>query len=328
MNHRRALLAALGCCPLLPAFSPLALAQASYPSKPIRCIVPSPAGSPIDAVGRKMFEVMSAKLGVPIIVDNKPGASGSIGAGETARSAPDGYTLMLSVGDPLIFASAALKLNYDPQKDFVLISKVATSGAVLVAYKGVKANTLKELVAETKSSPQPISYGSNGPGSSPQQVMESVAKESGARFTEIPYKGSPAAMQDLLAGEVKLAFTAPNVALPLIAEGRIKPIAVVGDQRSTVMPKVPTFVESGFDGFVFRNKVWVGLSGPAALPPAIVQKLAATAQATVADPAFRKYLLDIGFDPVGNTPEQFASEFKAEFAVIPPLIRALGVTPQ
>lgn len=265
---------------------------------------------------------------MPIVIDNKPGASGTIGAAEVARATADGYTLLLSVGDPLVSAQATMKIPYDPVRDFRFISKVAASGPMLIASKTVKANNLAELIVEAKGAKTSLSYGSYGPGSFPQQILETLARETGIKLTEVPYRGSPPALQDLMAGQLDLTFTSAIQAAPLISEGRIKALAVIGDQRNAVLPKIETFAEVGFSSFVFRNKVWVGLSGPAALTDTVVQEMAAAVQAAAREPAFTKFLADTGFDLIANSPAQFLQDNRAELAVIPALIRKLGVTPQ
>lgn len=305
-----------------------AVAQTAYPSRPVKWVIPSPAGSPIDAVGRKLGELASARIGAPVVIDNKPGGAGTIGAGEVARAKPDGYTLLLSVGDPLISAVATMKIPYKPERDFKLISKIAASGPVLIASKAVKANTLTELVRDAKASAEPLTYGSYGPGSYPQLIMETMGKQASIKFTEVPYKGSPPALTDLMGGTLALSFTSTNIAAPLIADGKVKAIAVIGDQRSPLLPQVQTFAEAGYKSFVFHNKVWVGLAGPAALPDEVLQKLSAAVQQSVRDPAFGQYLQNIGFDAVGNSPSEFLSEYREEFSVVPKLIKELGVVVQ
>ena len=330
MTNRRHFIAAGGVTLLALALgSPAAMAQAGYPSKPIRWVVPSPAGSPIDSIARKLGESVARRLGVPVIIDNKAGAAGSIGAAEVARSAPDGYTYLFTVGDAVVGALAVVKsLPYDPRRDFTFISKVASNGPVLVAHPSVKASKLSELIAEMKATRAKPVYGSWGPGTLPVQVMESMARQAGVTFTEIPYRGSPPALQDLLGNQVGMTFTSPNVAAPLITEGKLKALSVVGPRRSPLLPNVQTFAEAGFAGFVFTNEIWVGLLGPAKLDRAIQDKMAETVHATVREPALQKFLGDTGFTAIGNSPAEFEKEYRAEVEVVPRLLRELGVTPQ
>ncbi|WP_258130238.1 Bug family tripartite tricarboxylate transporter substrate binding protein [Achromobacter anxifer] len=308
---------ALGCA--------AAMAQSAYPDRPIRWIVPSPAGAPIDAIGRKLGELMSAQLGAAIVIENKPGAASTIGAAEVARAKPDGYTLMLSVGDALISSVVTMKVPYDPQRDFTLISKIAASGPVLIVNKSMPAGDLSAAVQAARTAQIPLAYGSYGPGSYPQLIMESLARQASVNLIEVPYKGSPPAMTDLLGGQLAFTFTSTNLAAPMVADGKVKAIAVIGDKRSALLPQVQTFAEAGYDSFIFKNKAWVGLSGPAGMPSEVVQKLAAAAQKVVRSPEFGKYLENIGFDAVGNTPEEFLKEYREEYAVVPGLIKELGV---
>ena len=306
----------------------LSLAQETYPARTIRLVVPLPAGSPLDVVGRRFAQQLSTNLGVPVIIDNKPGAALTIGAAEVARASPDGYTLLMTVAEPLVSAVAVMKIPYDPQRDFKLISKIAvsTAGPILIASNATSANDLSELVRDAKAFSTPITYASFGPGSFPQQIMESLAKQTGTKFTEVPYKGSPPALQDVLAGQVNLAFSSVETVAPLFTSGKIKAIAVV--DKHPLYPRIQTFVEAGFTDFVFRNKPWIGLAAPSRTPDAVVQKLAAAAKSISIDSNFRKFLEEFGFSPIGNSPAEFADEYRKEMAVVPPLIKSLGVNPE
>lgn len=314
---------------LLCGAGPAHAQPAKYPNRPIRWVLPSPAGSPLDAVARKLAETMAPGLGVPVIVENKPGGAATIGAAEVARSAPDGYTFMFSVADPLIGALAAVKaMPYDPRRDFSFISKVATSGPVLVVNPSVKANTLAELLAELKATKAKLSYGSWGPGSMPSQVIESMAQQAGVVLNEVPYKGAPPALQDLLGNHVAMTMIAPHLAAPLAAERKLKILAVVSPRRSALLPNVPTFAESGFNSFVFTNEIWVGLTGPAKIDDAVRDRMVQAVQAALRDVAFSKFMGDIGFAIVGNSPAEFEKEYRAEVDIVPRLMRERGVVPE
>ena len=331
MKSRRNMVAATGTLLLALALgSTSALAQSRYPNKTIRWVVPSPPGSPIDAIARKLGEAVGKDLGQVIVIDNKAGAVGTIGAGDVARAPADGYTFLFCVSDPLIAALAVLKsLPYDPRKDFVFISKAAVgAGPVLVANPRVKANTLTEFVAGIKSGGVAPSYGSWGPGTIPMQIMESLARQAGGKVLEVPYRGSPPALQDTLAGLVDMTFLAPFVAAPLVAEGKLKALGVIGAQRISQFPKVQTFKEAGFASFVFTNPIWVGLVGPAGMPVDVQQRMADAVHAGVHSVEVRKFLGEIGFDPIGNTPTEFEREYRTEVEIIPKLIRDLGLVPQ
>jgi tripartite-type tricarboxylate transporter receptor subunit TctC len=305
------------------AAAPFALAQSgAYPTKPIRWVVPYPAGSPVDVSARRIGDAMSARLGQPIVIENKPGAYGTIGAGDVARAAPDGYTLMYTIQDPVIAATATVKsLPYDPARDFKYLTMLTLSGAVVVINAKYGVSSVRELVELAKKSDPPLAYGSWGPGSLPAVIIETFARQAGVTFRDIHYRGSPPAMQDTLGGQIAFTLSAPPIAAPLIAAGKMKAVAVVGTRRSPALPDTETFVEAGYDNFVMRNLVWSALIGPAGLPPAIVARTVETAQSVLREPAIVKFLTDGGYEIVGSSPAEFERVFRAESAVIPKVIR-------
>ncbi|MES2412174.1 MAG: tripartite tricarboxylate transporter substrate binding protein [Pseudomonadota bacterium] len=299
-----------------------AQAGSDYPNRPIRWIVPSPAGAPVDALARKVAEGVGIKLGVPIIVENKPGANGSIGAAEVARAAPDGYTLMFSIPDPLIAAMVTVKgIAYDATKDFKLIAKVTNNPPLLVVGASEPSRNLKELVAATQKQGGNLPYGSWGPGSAPQVIVESLAREAGVRFREIPYRGSPPAMQDMMGGQIAVTITAPMVAKPLIAAGRIRGIAIAGTKRSPLLPDVPTFAESGFSSPIFMNGIWTGLTGPAALPQPVADKLLSAVQSAMREPRMIQGMTDYGAEISVKNSEDFTKELRTEYSAVTKLLK-------
>jgi tripartite-type tricarboxylate transporter receptor subunit TctC len=297
----------------------------AYPTKAVRWIVPSPAGSPVDVIARKAAEGFAAKLGGVVIVDNRPGAAGTIGANEVAKAAPDGYTMIVAIGDPFTTSTGLMKTPpYDPLTAFKYISKIAEDGPIVIAAPSYAPNTLQEIVAEAKKSE--VSYGSFGPGSFPQITMEALAKQTGASFRAVQYRGSPPAIQALQSNEIPFTFTSPSLARGLAADGKVKPIAVLGKGRSKIMPSVPTFAESGVDGPIFRNTVWIGLAAPAATPAAVVDKTYSALKAALAEPAMQKFFADVGFEIVGNSPADFEKDVRAENAIISQLLKERGIT--
>lgn len=296
-------------------------AAGRYPTKPIRLLAPFPPGAPFDAVARKLAEAMAVKLGVAVLVDNKPGAAGSLGANEVARSPADGHTLLITISDPLVTTPATLKVPYDPRRDLAPISKIASSAPVLMVNVALKSTSLRELVEEAKAAKQPLSYGSFGPASFPQLVMESFGRKAGVKFTEVPYRGAPPAVQDLLGNQINLAFTSPGQAAQLLPQGKVRVLAAMGASRSPVFPNVPTFGESGFDSYFARRDSWLGLLGPAGLPAAIVGKLGDTVRAIVREPDFAKWLAGLDFTAVAGTPEQFRAELDSELHTVTKFIR-------
>ena len=305
------------------AISAGALAQsATYPTKPIRWVVPYPAGSPVDVSARRFGESFAARLGQSIIVENKPGAYGSIGAADVARAAPDGYTMMMTIQDPLIAAAATVKgLPYDPVRDFKRISILTVSAAVVVINAKHGVASPRELIELAKKSDPPLAYGSWGPGSTPALVMESIAKAAGVTFREIQYRGSPPAMQDMLGGQIAFTLTAPNVAAPLVTAGKIKAVGVLGTKRVPALPTTETFVEAGYDNYMTRYLIWIALVGPAGLPEPIIDRTLSVARAALAEPGIKSYLAESGYEVLVNTPDEFEKMFQTEYALIPKMIR-------
>ena len=302
---------------------PVALAQSgAYPTKPIRWVVPYPAGSPVDVSARRIGAAFSSAVGQPVVIENKPGAYGSIGAGEVARAAPDGYTMMFTIQDPVVAATATVKsLPYDPTRDFKFLTMMTLSGAVVVIDARYGVSSVRELVALAKKSDPPLAYGSWGPGSLPAVIVETMAKQAGITLRDIHYRGSPPAMQDMLGGQIAFTVTAPHIAAPLIAAGKIRAVAVVGTKRALVLPNTETFVEAGYDNFVMRNLVWSALIAPAGLPDAIAERTVEVVRGVLREPAVNKFLTDSGYEILGNSPAEFERAFRAEYAVIPKLIR-------
>lgn len=315
---RIAAVAALACLAI-------GTAQAQpYPSKPITWIVPYAPGAPADITMRKLADAMAGPLGGSIVVQNRPGGGGTIGAGAVAKSKPDGYTILATIADPLV-AQAGLQKNlpYDPAKDFVYITKISSSGAAMIAMSSLPANNIGELVELAKKAPNGLAYGTFGAGSFPHIIMEAVAKKSGARFTAVHYRGSPQAVQEMVGGQIVATFGA-GAAMQMINEGKVKMIAQLGERRG-LLKDVPLFKEFGFDDLVFRTPLWMGLAAPAGTPKDIVDRTYAAARAALQRQDVRDFLANLSFEPVGNSPEEFYREWKAEYDAIPALIRELGI---
>lgn len=302
--------------------TPALWAQADYPTRPIRLVTPLPVGSPFDVVARKYAEELASRLKTSVVIDNKPGANGVIAAIEVIRASADGYTLLITVSDPLVGTPATTKVNYDPERDFLPISKIAINAPVLVANSKCH-DQLKELVAGAKVDSGSVcaSYGSFGEGSFPKLVFEAINRQADAAFREVPYRGAAPALQDALGGQIGLAFTSASQTAQLAAEGRVKPVAIMGPIRSPLLAHVPTFAEAGYDNFATQRAPWFGLVGQAGLPQDIVNKLATATHAVVTDPAFSKWLRSRDCEPIGGTSAQFEKELKAEQAAVIGFIR-------
>ena len=283
-----------------------ALSQ-TYPERPIRVIVPYPAGGGIDVMARVLGEELGKRWGHGFVVENKPGGSTIPAASEVARATPDGYTLLLTTDstmsvNPYLFA----KLPYDPVKDFAPITQLLFLNQLLLAHPSVPANNLKELVALAKEKPGTMNYASYGSGSQPHLAMETFKQQAGIDIVHIPYKGIPQAVPAAIAGEVQFTFSGAASSQGQIKAGRLKPLAIGGDRRLALLPDVPTFTEQGYPGV--PANAWFGFFAPAGTPPAIIEKLQREIAAILVSPAFKAKEIDAkGYDPVGSTPAQFAA---------------------
>jgi tripartite-type tricarboxylate transporter receptor subunit TctC len=311
---------ALACAFALPA-----AAQDKYPSKPIRMIVSFAVGGPTDIVARIMGARMGEVLGQQVIIDNRPGAGGNLGADVVAKAAPDGYTLLMATVsthaiNPLLYK----KIPYDPVTDFSPIGQVGVTPSVLAVHKDVPARSSAELIALLKANPGKYSYGSSGLGSILHLCGESFKMLVGGLDLEhVPYRGSAPMMNDLSAGQIPIAFDGLPTALPQMQAGTIRALASGTAQRPRALPDLPTLQEEGIKGF--ECYTWNGIFGPARMPAPIVARLAEAMQASLADPAVVRKLQDIGIDPTpDSTPDKLAAFVKAELAKWAPIVKASG----
>jgi tripartite-type tricarboxylate transporter receptor subunit TctC len=287
------------------------VAQAdTYPSKPVRIIVPLAAGGPTDSLARSIAQQLSKELGQPVIVDNRPGANTNIGTGIVARSAPDGYTLLMTVNNLTINPSIYSKVPFDPLKDFAPISLFATSPLVLVVNPSVPANSVAELIALAKSKPGRLRFGSPGNGSPPHLAGEMFDKLAGVKMLHVPYKGITGAVSDLIGGQIDVMFPGSPIALPQAKEGKLRALATTGGKRTSAAPDLPTVAEAGLANF--EISLWYGLLAPANTPPEIVRKLHSEIEKIVATPAIVQQWATAGAEPCNTTPEQFAAYLKSD----------------
>ena len=288
-------------------------AATPWPEKPVTVVVPFPAGGSTDMVARAMAQHMGDKLGQNFVVDNRPGATGTLGAGAVKRAAPDGYTLLVSSLGAFVVAPHLLKsVPYDALKDFDYITVPVQAPNVLVAAPNQKARTVQEVIAQLKANPGKVSFASSGNGSSDHLSAEVFWQQSGTEGLHIPYKGGAPAINDLLGGQVEFSFQNVNAVLQHIRAGKLHAIAVTGDKRSPVLPDVPTLAESGVAGAEVYS--WQGMAAPKGLPAAVKKKLSDAAIATMNDPAVKKRMLDQGLEIVASTPEAFTAYQAREFA--------------
>jgi tripartite-type tricarboxylate transporter receptor subunit TctC len=306
----------------LASLATLAHAQA-WPSKPIKWVVPFAPGGTTDILARTVGEKLALALGQPVVIENKPGAGGGLGADFTAKAAPDGYTIMGgTISTHAINASLYKDLPYDPVKDFVAITLIARVPNMLVINPAVPAKDVKELIALLKASPNKYSFASSGNGTSQHLSGELFKSMSGTDMQHIPYKGSPPALQDVMGGQVTMTFDNITTAWPLAKAGKLRALAVTTAKRSSIAPDVPTLAESGLPGFEVGS--WQGVFAPAGTPPEIVKRLNAEIVKALNLPDVRDKLSGLGAEIVADSPEEFSALVKAEVAKWADVVKKSG----
>jgi tripartite-type tricarboxylate transporter receptor subunit TctC len=306
---KRLIVAALAAGMALCALT--ASAQAPYPNRPVRIVVPFAAGGTTDILARALAQKLTEALGQSFIVDNRPGAGGNIGAELVAKSAPDGYTLLMgTVGTHAINPSLYKVMPYDHVKDFAPVVLVAGVPNVLEVNPSVPVQTVAELIAYAKANPNKLNFASSGSGTSIHLSAELFKSMTGVQMQHVPYKGSAPALQDLVGGQVQLMFDNLPSSLALIKAGKLRPLAVTSTTRAAVLPDVPTVAEAGVPGFEASS--WFGLLAPAGTPPAIIAKLNAEANRWLSSPDAKEKLLAQGANAAGGSPEDFARHIAAE----------------
>ena len=295
----------------------------AYPAKPIRLVVPFPAGGTTDILARAVGQKLTEAWGQPVVVDNRPGAGGNIGAELVAKAAPDGYTLLMgTVGTHAINASLYAKMPYDHIKDFAPVILVAGVPNVLVVNPAVPVNSVQELIAYAKANPGRLNFASSGSGTSIHLSGELFKVMAGVQMTHIPYKGSAPALQDLIGGQVQLMFDNLPSALPQIKGGKLRALAVTSATRAAALPDVPTVAEAGLPGFEASS--WFGVLAPAGTPVAIIARLNAEIAKWLASPEAREKLASQGANAAGGSPEDFAKHIAAETAKWQKVVKESG----
>jgi len=306
MNRRIVLLLLLA----IPAVPSIALAQA-WPSKPIKWVVPFAPGGTTDILARTVGEKLGAALGQPVIVENRPGAGGGVGADFVAKSPPDGYTLVGgTISTHAINASLYKSLPYDPVRDFVPITLIARLPNLLVINPNVPAKNVAELVTLMKANPGKYTFASSGNGTSQHLSGELFKSIAGVDMQHVPYKGSPPALQDVVGGQVTMTFDNITTALPLAKAGNLRALAVTTAQRSAVAPEIPTMAEAGLPGYEIGS--WQGVFAPAGTPPEIVRRLNTEIVRILKSPEVHDKLIALGAEPVGNSVDEFTAMVKSE----------------
>jgi tripartite-type tricarboxylate transporter receptor subunit TctC len=303
--------------------APLTHAQ-DYPNRPIMLVVPYAAGGGNDAMARIVADKMSRTLGQQIVIENRGGAGGTIATRAVARSAPDGYTLVLGgtgtlAINPTLYANA----GYDPRKDFAPIGLIATSALVVLVHPSIAAKSIGELVALAKREPGKLNYASAGPGSGIHLAAELFASMAGIKLTHIPYRGSAPALNDLVGGHVNIYFSSLPPAVGIAGEGKVRALAVTGPQRSHVFPDLPTVAEAGLPGY--EAVLHYGIVAPAGTPRPIVDKLNVALREALASEETKAVLIGTGADPLASTPEQYAADIDHEEMRWSRIVKAAGV---
>jgi len=312
-------LAALACL-ALPAS-----AQSDFPTKPIRFVVPAAAGGPTDLTARLIAQEMQKALGQPVVVEPKPGAGGNVGADAVAKSAPDGYTiLMATIGTHAINQTLYKSLPFDPVKDFAPVTQVVQYPLIFVVNPSVPAKNVKEFIEYAKANPGRLNRASGGSGTSMHLSGELFRSMAGLDLPHIPYKGSAPALNDLMGGQVQLMFDSMMTALPLVKAGKLRALGTTGTERSSAAPDVPTIAEQGMPQFSAAG--WIGVVAPAKTPPEIVAKLRNAVVAALKTPQVSERLTSQAAEIVGSTPEEFGAFMKAETAKWAIAVRASGAT--
>jgi tripartite-type tricarboxylate transporter receptor subunit TctC len=289
------------------------VAAQSYPAKPIRLVVPFPAGGATDVLARAITISAAKQLGQSVVIDNRPGAGGTIGSDAVAKSDPDGYTLLMATGSthsigPLVNP----KTPYVVERDFAPVVYVADTSAVMVVPRSLPASNLKEFIALAKSQPGRLNFGSSGNGTISQLAGELFKAQAGVYITHVPYRGTGLVFNDMVSGQIHMLMDNLVTALPHIREGRIKVIGVTSSKRLPFAPELPTLDEQGLKGFEVGN--WFGIYAPRGTPPAVIAKINAAYNAALKDPEVLKRLNLLGATPTGGTPQQFAAVVTADTA--------------
>ena len=320
MINRRNLLTILGTSAGLVPFSGW---TQNYPTRPIKVIIPFPPGGPTDILGRIVAQKLGERLGQNVVIDNRPGASGMIGADLVAKSPPDGYTLLVNASLHVINPSLYEKSRYDAIADFAPLSNLADVPLVLVVDSKAPVSNIKELISWIKSSKTPVNFASSGNATAPHLAGEAFKVAAGIEnMQHVPYKGSSPALTDLIGGQVQLMFDSLPSSQSFIKAGTLKAIAVTTSRRSSALPKIPTISESGLPGF--NISTWYGMWAPASTPLAIVDKLSLEISQITRLPEVREKFLALGAEPVGSTAEEFAAFNKSELTKWARIVKQSG----
>jgi tripartite-type tricarboxylate transporter receptor subunit TctC len=309
-RYQKLALQCLACISFI--FSSWHVCAQEYPNRTIKIVVPWPPGGGGDAVVRNISEKLSERLGQSIVVENKPGASGFIGAQQVAIAPPDGYTLLMGFDGSLVVAPHLMKAPFNPLVDFIPVTKLNDATLILAAHPSLPVKNLKELIAYAKTKPDGINFGSTGVGTTPHLAGELLAMQAGIKLVHVPYKGGGQAVTDAVSGQIPLIFTVVPTVSGFVKQGLLNPIAVSSLKRSEVFPEVLTMSESGVPGFNVSS--WYGIFAPAKTPKPIIDKLQKEIAYVLTIPEVRDKYLKSAFVPIGNTSQEFSDQIKDDYA--------------
>ena len=296
----------------------------NYPNRPIKIVVPTPAGGPVDVMARLVANQISPVLGQTVFIDNRGGAANTLGSAEVARATPDGYTLLYSSASGLVIAPMLQKnAGYDPLKSYDPIAIVAATSNILVVHPSVPAKSVAELVAYAKANPGKINFSSGGIGTLPHLIGEYFKAKAGLDVVHVPYRGGGPSIQDVVAGNIQYTFEGISVLRPLIEEGRLRALAVTSPRRSPLLPNVPTMIESGFADF--QSTSWTGLLAPHGTPADIIAKLNGAVNTALATPEMKSALDKLAGEALGGTPAELTKVIESDLGKWGPIVKALNL---
>jgi tripartite-type tricarboxylate transporter receptor subunit TctC len=294
----------------------------TYPNRPVKIIVPTPAGGPVDVMARLVANHLSPALGQSVFIDNRGGAANTLGSAEAARATPDGYTLLYSSASGLVIAPMLQKnAGYDPLKSYDPVAIVAATSNILVVHPSLPAKSVIELVAYAKANPGKINFSSGGIGTLPHLIGEYFKATAGIDVVHVPYRGGGPSIQDVVAGNIQFTFEGISVLLPLIQDGRLRALAVTSPKRSPLLPALPTMIESGFADF--QSTSWTGLLAPHGTPPDIIAKLNGAVNAALRTPEMKAALDKLAGEGLGGAPAELTKVIEADIGKWEPIVKAL-----
>jgi tripartite-type tricarboxylate transporter receptor subunit TctC len=299
-------------------------ARAEFPDRPVRLIVPFPPGGALDILARGMAPSLEARLNQPIVVDNKPGANGTLAFDLVAKAKPDGYTLLLGSASSLA-VNPMLNPNvpYNPQRDFIGISSLISISSILIVNPSFEAGSVQQLIALAQASPGKISYGTPGNGNPNHIAGELFRSKTGVNLVHVPYKGAAFVITDIIAGHLPTAFVTLPAGLPHVRTGKVKALAVTAEKRSAAAPQIPTMAEAGVPGVIYNE--WSGILAPAGTPQPVVARLHREFNVTLSEPGLQARLVDQGFEPLLMSSEAYAALIRADIERMATLVRQLGI---